>query len=526
MSKIIKSFLVCMLIFSLVYCFYQYKENDKEKIISSGIVVSPDATYSVSTSNYLATEVGKEILEKGGNAVDAAVAISYMLGVVQPYGSGIGGGGAMLVYNPEDDSYKFYNYYSKAPVSYSEKQSSMGVPGLVAGMQTVNEKYGTMEMSELIEPAYQYAKNGFEVYDELDLMISSYKNYLKTNNNYLKNGELLKQGEKLKQPELAETLKVLQTEGSNSFYTGSFAKEIANNTYLNLEDLSSYTVQELEPVHGDFLGYDVCASPAPFGGITLIQMLKMFELTDIESPSVNCNSYLENLNAISNVAVKDRISNIADTNFYNVNSNLLTSTDYIKSLLNQNNISIKNDEEGETTTAFSVIDKNGMIVSCTNTIGTFWGSRQIVGGVIFNACLENFSTNPKSINCYAPGKTPRTYICPTILRNDDSVISIGTPGGAKITKILSQVLLDNIKYGTDIQVAINKNRAVFLNNNQLALEKNNTRENYIGVFDNKYSVSYKTSTWFFGAVQVVGYSKSFGYFGATDPRRQGSILIK
>ncbi|MBR3002582.1 MAG: gamma-glutamyltransferase [Clostridia bacterium] len=526
MKKVIISIISCMLIFALIYSFVNYNGNENNNIINPEIVASKEANYSVSTSNYLATEVGKNILENGGNAVDAAIAISYTLGVVQPYGSGIGGGGAMVIYNPKDNSYKFFNYYASAPVSYSSKKSSIGVPGLVAGMQKIHDEYGTVEMSKLIDPSIKYAENGFEVYDELDLMIKSYKDYLKQDKNYLKNGNLLVKGDTLYQPELAETLKIIQTEGSNSFYSGSIANNIASNSYLTLKDLASYKVDEQEPVYGKFLGYDVISSPAPFGGITLIQMLKMFELTNIESPSNDSSKYLETLNSISNIAIADRVLTVADTNFEKVDSNLLTSTDYIKTLLKNNYMEYEDDEESETTTAFSVIDSNGMIVSCTNTVGSFWGAHDTVNGIVLNACLNNFSNNSASINSYKAGKKPRTYICPTILRKDNETISIGTPGGAKITKILSQILLDNIKFETDMQTAINKNRAVFLSNNVLALEKNADRENFVNVSNSKYSILYKSSTWYFGAVQVAGYSNKLGYFGATDPRRQGSVLVK
>ena len=525
MKKIIISFLICIVVLSLIFCI-NYNNYIEEKTINPEIVASKEASYSVSTSNYLATEVGKNVLENGGNAVDAAIAISYALGVVQPYGSGIGGGGAMIVYNPSDNSYKFYNYYASAPVSSSYKKSSTGVPGLVAGMQEIHDKYGTMEMSKLIEPSIQYAENGFEVYDELELMISTYSDYLATDNNYIKNGELLKKGDILKQPEIAETLKTIQKEGSDSFYNGSIANEIANNTYLTTNDLASYKVDVQEPVYGDFMGYNVISSQAPFGGVTLIQMLKMFELTNIENPSIDSAKYLSTLSTVSNIAVADRVLTVADTNFEDVDVSLLTSTDYIKQLLKNNNVQYEDDEESETTTAFSVIDSNGMIVSCTNTVGSFWGAHDSVDGIVLNACLNNFSNKSDSINYYKPGKKPRTYICPTILRKDDEVISIGTPGGAKITKILSQILLDHIKFGTDVQTAINKNRAVFLGDNILALEKNKDRENFVDIANSRYSIIYKSSTWFFGAVQIAGYSKDMGYFGATDPRRQGSVLIK
>lgn len=466
-----------------------------------------------------------QVLEDGGNAVDAAIAISYTLGVVQPFASGIGGGGCMLIYNPNTDSYSFINYYSSAPVSSQTKRSSIGVPGFVKGMEYASEKYGTKDISELIQPAIDYAENGFKVYTELNTKTSQHSESL-NNTNFVVNGAAIPEGKILSQPELAKTLKQIQVEGSESFYTGSIAKTITDNTYLTNRDMESYVVDEQEPVCGKFYGYDIISSPAPFGGITLIQMLEMFELLDIKNPNENIENYLDILNSIGNIASSDRVKNIADTNFYTVDSEKLVSIEYIKTLLKNQNIEYEDDQEGENTTAFSVIDKDGMVVSCTNTIGCAWGSKTCVNGIIFNASLNNFADSSTNINAYKAGMKPRTYISSTIVKKDDYIMGIGTPGGNKIVKILAQVLLDSIKFDTDIQTAINRNRALFISNNVLALENNSQRENFVDIENSKYILSYNNNNEYFGAVQAVGYSKKLGIFGATDSRRTGSVKIK
>ena len=173
--------------------------------------------YGVSSSNPLAVKVGIDVLENGGNAADAAVAISYVLGVVEPYGSGIGGGGAMLVYSPKDDDFKFFNYRETAPISSTTQISGIGVPGFVKGMEDVNNTYGTKEMKELIQPAVDYAQNGFKMDTSLYNRLDIFKGYSDMNSLttfYNEDGEPKSEGTTIVQPELASTLKTIQEGGA------------------------------------------------------------------------------------------------------------------------------------------------------------------------------------------------------------------------------------------------------------------------------------------------------------------------
>lgn len=505
---------------------YKYNESAVEKVNPEIVHSDQEHSYVVATSNTYATEIGAQVLENGGNAVDAAIAVSYALGVTMPQACGLGGGGCMVIYDPNEETYKSYNYFPAAPVSYTDKQSAFGVPGFVAGMEMIYQDYGTIELPKLIEYSYQLAKDGFTVDTKLAEYLSRYKDVLSSYSYFFHDGKILKDGDTLYQEDLAEVLKTLQTEGSSSFYIGEIAHQITAQTYLNQTDLSQYTVDQLEPVYGRFYDYDIISAPAPFGGITLIQTMKMLELTDIPHPQNDVMGYLETLNDITAIASNDRISHIADPNYKNVDSQNLTSNDYIKTLLENNDVDYIEEEEGETTTAFSIIDEDGMIVSCTMTIGNYWGSRKIVNGIVLNACLDNFSDTVTSKNAYAPGKKPRSFIAPTIIKKDDYVLSIGTPGGSKIVKILSQVLLDHLLFEEDIQTAINKNRALFTNYNSLVLENNKNRTDFVSISNTDYAVIYKEDDTYFGGVNAAGYIQDIGYFGAIDSRRGGSVAVK
>ena len=185
--------------------------------------------YGVSSSNELAVEVGMKVLKDGGNAVDAAAAISYVLGVVEPYGSGIGGGGAMLVYLPDSKDYKFYNYRETAPITSETMKSTIGVPGFVKGIEQVQKEHGKLKMSDLLEPAIEYARDGFEMNQNLYNRLSVYKGYTDLSQMtqfFDDDGEPRPVGENIVQPELAETLTEIQKNGSDAFYSGRIADKL------------------------------------------------------------------------------------------------------------------------------------------------------------------------------------------------------------------------------------------------------------------------------------------------------------
>lgn len=512
-----------ILISVLIICFLIYKKEFNE-IDNEYIKINNEIStkyndlnknnygYGVSSSNEIAVNVGMSILDKGGNAVDAAIAISYVLGVVEPYASGIGGGGGMLIYSPNNESIDFYNYRETAPIKSSGKASDVGVPGFVKGMEVVHKDYGTFDLKHLIEPAIYYAEKGFKINKILSDRI--YKSRYRLENSkiqhFYKNNQFLDSGDILVQKELANTLRLIQNQGSYIFYNGIISKCINNTTTITAKDLNKYEVIKQQPVYGEYNGYEIISAPPPFSGITLIQILKLYELSS--SSYTNKKSYIDDMKKIVDIAYKDRLGNIADSMFYKKNYDKLTTNEYIEYLYekNFNIVKDKYEEEHESTTHFVVMDKDGMLVSCTNTLGNFWGSGIYIEGFFMNDNMKNFSKSNNSPNSYEQGKRPRTFTSPTIIKNEESIMAIGSPGGNRIPQILAQVIIDNIKFKSNIQDAIDAPRIIFESDNQIKMEESSKF---------KYNM-------YFGSVHAIGFNSKMGIYGGTDKRRDGKISIK
>lgn len=486
--------------------------------------------YGVSSSNPLAVEVGMDVLENGGNAADAAVAISYVLGVVEPYGSGIGGGGAMLVYSPDDDDFKFFNYRETAPISSMTQTSGIGVPGFVRGMEDVNKAYGTMEMKELIQPSVDYAENGFEMDTNLHNRLDVFKGYSDMSSLttfYDGYGEPKSEGTAIIQQELANTLKTIQEGGADAFYNGVIAQQLALGDALKIEDLSGYKTEVLEPITGEFDEYEVVTAPAPFSGTTLIQILKMAEYADIQKISNDEAVYLEKMSQIVNIAYTNRMAHIADPNFEDVNSEKYVADSYVKKLYEKKYTEDITEDESEDTTAFVVTDKDGMVVSCTNTLGDFFGSQVTVGGFFLNDSVGHFNQNAYSINSYEPGKRSRTFIAPTIIRKGENfIMGVASPGGNVIPQAISEVLLNYFKFGESISESIDEPRTVFRNNTEILTERQ-LSDSVINEMKSKgYLISYYDSNIFYGSIQTIIKDKSKGITGGADYRRRGEYQVK
>jgi len=490
---------------------------------NSGTATYVKNGYGISSGSEYATRIGMEILEDGGNAVDAAIAVAYAIGVISPGTSGIGGGGSMMVYDSAKDEYKFFDYYSEAPTASG--YSSIGVPGLVAGMETVWETYGTKPMQELIQPSVVLAENGFAISDYYAMMFSgnaTARQYLSFQpaNNPLKGGELLKQ------PELAAVLRQIQQGGKDAFYQGEVARNICGATTFTMADLSNYQVNIREPVRGNFYGYEIVTAPPPFSGITLIQMLTAFELADIPNPKDNEAEYLELLRVITEKAHADRVKNISDPRFSSGAFNHLASRDYVKGLMGlEGTDDYVEEEENESTTHIVVIDQEGMVVSCTNTLSSFYGSRVYCQGFFLNNSSGGFSSG---INNYRSGKRPRTFTAPSIIRGDDGfIMGIGSPGGNRIVRVMAPIILDTLVFGTDIKQSVEKNRALFTDKNTLTLEISSDREEaFVTDAPYKYYLVPKINDLYYGSIHAVGSTNTKGMYGVADSRRDGSVEIR
>ena len=479
-----------------------------------------ERSFSVSTSNDLATNVGMAVLGAGGNAVDAAVAVSYMLGVVEPYASGIGGSGGMLVYDTGTGRCVFYDYRACAG-SASYSPDNAGVPGFVAGMAEVHKDYGTISMYDLITPAIEYAENGYPVGEALEHRI----NYAKTvigEYDWFKNeeGKILKEGEIFRQPEHAKTLRAIRQDGPDAFYKGRIAEDIAAVTSLKAEDIAGFSVIKSDALEGYYEGYKVFSAGGPLSGMTLIQMLEMADELDIPDPRSDPAAFTSQLKTITGIAYSDRFRHVTDRTFYPVDEASFISRSYILDLLDmEDDSNAYEDDESMETTSFSIVDSNGLVVSCTNTLSSFWGCKKAADGFFINNSLDNFSES--GVNKYEPGKRARTYTAPTIITGKNGyVLSVGTPGGSAIPGLLFNVISDVLKYGLEPQKAVEKPSLIY-KSGVLSVELDEDGNTWLDTSKIKERIVYRSMGYWWGCISLAGYDGREA-FGAYDFRRNAT----
>ncbi|WP_146817370.1 gamma-glutamyltransferase [Halobacillus faecis] len=495
--------------------------------------------YGVSSTHPLAVKVGMQVLKDGGNAVDAAVAVSYMLGVVEPYGSGIGGGGEMLVLPSGNEEPVNYKYKEIAPPSGGSPTYNFAVPGMVKGMEAVHEDFGTVEMAQLLDPAIQYASYGFQTDAFLTgrLKGAAYRMRIDELDNFYPGGTAIEPNEKLRQPELASTMKKIQEQGSDALYSGEITDEIVSKVRgITKEDFESYEVVKNEPVQGEFAGYQVYSSPPPLAGVTLIQSLQMAEMLDIEQTKGHPADYIHLIGEISKRTYDDRLSEIGDPRFYENDIQELTTKPYSEELASTISMDKLSDqyevndseadiEDHDNTTHFVVVDKNGMMVSATHTLSNFFGSGRNIAGIFLNDTMRNFSISGLPPNNQEPGKRPRSFTAPTILTNGEKVIGIGTPGGKRIPMVLTQVLTQNLLFNEPIEEAIQAPR-FYIEDNNIFVEKEFDKGVRRELEARGYNVYLKDSPFYYGGVQALVVDRAnTTMYGGADSRRDGTWQV-
>ncbi|MGN7175663.1 gamma-glutamyltransferase family protein [Cytobacillus sp. SAFR-174] len=491
-----------------------------EKNLLAPYKEKPDSYYGVSASHPIAVDAGMEIMKNGGNAADAAIAISYILGVVEPFASGIGGGGGMLVI-PAEGEPDFIDYRETSPSNYNGSGVS-GVPGLVGGMEAIHQRYATMDMKRLMDPAIDYAEKGFAVDQGFShrLETARYRVYSDSTSSFYPNGKAILPGEILVQKDLAKTLRTIQTEGSAGFYQGEIAKAVKVKTGIPLDDFKRYKVRHSEPVQGSFAGYEVFTAPPPFSGTTLLQMLKLAEETGLDSR--NQAEYIDRMGDITKTSYEDRRIHIGDGVTAEEISNYI-SDDHIsflqKELIKDSGNLQAEEEEHESTTHFVVMDKEGTVISATNTLSNYFGSGAYTNGFFLNDQLKNFADG--GINGQAPNKRSRTFTAPTVMISPEEVIGIGSPGGNRIPQILMQVIYSYTKGEGDLQEIVNRDRFTF-ENSIIQTESPFPKDVLSELEARNYQVNHKVSPMFYGGVQALIMSqKEKSMSGAGDPRRSG-----
>ena len=461
---------------------------------------------AVASRHHLATDIGMEVLNRGGNAVDAAVAMAFALAVVNPSAGNIGGGGFMLIHLVENSQNIALDYRERAPLKSSTNMYlddsgnivkglslnstlASGVPGTVAGLFYASQKFGSLKIESLIEPSIKLAKNGFTLSEFQSKNINKYKKKFKKNTDatriFTRPGGF-KTNDLLVQEDLGNTLERISKNGMSEFYSGQTARKISdffnsNGGILSQADLLQYKVKESKSICGSYRVYKVCSMPLPSsGGIALIQMLNILENFNLSEIEHNSEEYLKILISVMNYAFYDRSKYLGDSEFFNVPQKILTSKKYGKNIYDRISKNIRPTasniifSESEETTHFSVIDKWGNAVSNTYTLNTAYGSGIVPSGtgILMNNEMDDFSSKPGHPNAYGlvgseankiePNKAPLSSMSPAIVFFEEKPFLVtGSPGGSTIITTVLQEILNIVDFKMTLNESSKKSRIHF-----------------------------------------------------------------
>lgn len=472
------------------------------------------ATHAIVASQHeLASKIGADVMKRGGNAIDAAIAVALALAVVYPEAGNLGGGGFMLI-RFKDGKTGAIDYREMAPAAanrniFVDKNGELikdegsstigyraaGVPGTPAGLDLAFEKYGSKKLSwaQLVEPARKLAQDGYVLSYRLAKLFKTYgenlEKYEDSKRIFLNNGKFFKEGDVLRQPELAQTLERMQRLGAKEFYTGKTAQLIAadmkaHNGLITLQDLKNYVAKERTPVRGNYRGYEIISMPPPSsGGIVLLECLNIVEKYDLRKMGWASSDKYHVLTEAMRRAFADRATFMGDPDFANVPTATLIDKAYAAERSESINLkkASKSSEikagkisgkESMETTHFTVVDAEGTVVTNTYTINDLYGSAVTAKGtgVLLNDEMDDFAARPGKANMYGliqgennsvqPKKRPLSSMTPTIvLRKDGSFwFALGARGGPRIITSVLQAVINVIDHDMNIQQAIDAPR--------------------------------------------------------------------
>ncbi len=529
----------------------------------------------VSVRETIAAKVGADILAKGGNAVDAGAAIGFALAVTYPQAGNIGGGGFMVVHMASENKTVAIDYremsagaakhdlYVDEEGKVNQKlakfsRQSSGVPGTVAGMALAVEKYGTMTLAQVIEPAYRLAYEGFPVYTQLESSLVRSKERLSADPEankvfYKADGSNYRTGEILKQADLAVSLKAIMDEGTSAFYTGSIAEKIAadmaaNDGLITMEDMAAYEVFEREPVMGTYKGYTIATMPPPSsGGVHMIQMMNMLENDDLKAKGHNSAATLHLYIESMRQAYADRSLYAGDPAFFDVPVDKLIDKDYAKEIrarIPMDRARLSSDVaptkglnyESPETTHYSVMDAQGNAVSNTYTLNFGFGNGIMAAGtgILLNNELDDFDHLPYEpdangnvsgkANAQEPRKRPRSSMTPTIVFKDGTPFLVtGSPGGGTIINTVFQTVMNVIEFDMNVAAASSKPR---INHQWMpdmtAIESGVSQDtlNILESMGHKFNSGRRT----LGSTNSIVYRDGY-FYGAHDPRSMNAATI-
>jgi len=469
---------------------------DNVAVGSQGAVASVDG---------YATQVGIEVLQAGGNAIDAAIAVGFALAVTHPAAGNIGGGGFMTIYIADEDRYTTFDFREKAPLAATEDMymqpdgtvdrrgghagwTAIGVPGTVAGFALAHERLGSLPWERLVEPAVALARDGIVLGEYLagglDSAARSFEPYPASQAAFLKaDGSPYAEGETLVQSDLAWSLQQIADNGPDAFYRGEIAERLTaamadNGGLITMEDLAAYEAKEREPIRGTYRGYDIISMPPPSsGGTVLVEMLNILENFDLSAYAPESPEVTHLMIEAMRQGYLDRATYLGDTDFVDVPVDMLTSKEYAAEKAatipldrarssEDLGASILTPPESPQTTQYSVVDAAGNVVSTTYTLEQGYGSKAMAPGTGFllNNEMGDFNTWPGMTwdryigtppNLIAPGKRMLSSMTPTIIARDGHPIAaVGSPGGKTIINTVFCVVVNLIDFDKSLADAV------------------------------------------------------------------------
>ena len=513
----------------------------------------------IATGRAECTEIGLDILKQGGNAVDAAVAVGFALGVCEQQSSGIGGGGFMTVRLANGDVF-FIDFRDRSAAAASldmweidetgavrNEENKIGgkavaVPGDVKGLLYALDTWGTLSRGAVMAPAIEMAEDGFTVSHITSRDIKdAYRAIIRYDSTmaiYLdEDGMPYEAGDVITNPDLARTLFLIADQGEEVFYRGEIAEKIvaavqADGGCLTLEDFADYDIHVTEPVHGTYRGYDIYSSNLPSsGGTIIIEMLNILENFDVGSLDPESPAYFHLLSEVMKLCYADRAKYMGDPEYVDVPVTGLTDKAYARALadvidLNRSQTYGAGDPwpfESDSTTSYSILDAAGNMVVVTKTVDATFASALVAEGtgILLNDTLYDFSTDPDSPNVVAGNKRPLSSMSPTLVVKDGQpVLALGAPGATRIISGVMQVITKVIDHGMDVQDAID---AVRMHDDfgTLILERR-VGEDVIDALRSMGHEVNASEVWFtFPCVQAVARLDDGTLRGSAVPRRDG-----
>ena len=513
-----------------------------------------------------ASQVGLDILKKGGNAVDAAVATAFALGVLEPNASGLGGGGFMIIKLAKMKEAVVVDFRETAPAAatpdmfkYGEDGKvianasvvggqAVGVPGELAGLLYAFDNYGSKKIKRdaVIAPAIAWAEKGIPVTVNLAGIIrdelAKINMFDATSKIYTKDGLPFEVGESIKNPDLAATLRLIAKGGADAFYKGDMAEKIAKAVrdaggILTAADLANYKVQVRKPVTGSYRGYTIVSTPpASSGGTHVIQILNILENMDVAKMGPGTPATYHAWTEALRMAFADRGKYMSDTDFVKVPLAGLANKDYAKQLFGKIDMTkamgtaTADDPtkyESGSTTSFSVMDKAGNMVTVTKSINYFFGSGVTVPGTgfIMNDHMDDFVLKPGHIQSIQPGKRPLSSMTPTLVLDPKGqpFMTLGSPGATRIIAAVAQVISNVIDHKMPIQEAVFAPRLFAMASGVVQLEGRTSINTLNGLKALGHEVNVRAD-WdaYFGGVHAVLFNRDAKMlYGGADPRRDG-----